>query len=173
MGWVGNSIFTSEQPDRFSQVATISRKQSQDLARNAEMEPIRLVVVDDHEIARRGIRSVLAEEPGIEVVGEVGSGEDAIDTVRELHPDVVLLDISLPGMSGIEAANSIRQISPQSRIIFVSQHDSPLLAKDALLTGAYGYVVKSDAGLDLLPAIEAVQSGHTFVSRTLRALGWT
>lgn len=137
------------------------------------MDPIRLVVIDDHEIARRGIRSVLADEPGIEVIGELDNGEDAIDTVRALHPDVVLMDISLPGISGIEAANSIRQISPQSRIIFVSQYDSPLVAKDALLTGAYGYVVKSDAGVDLLPAIEAVRAGHTFVSRTLRALGWS
>lgn len=136
------------------------------------MDPIRLVVVDDHEIARRGIRSVLADEPGIEVVGALDNGEDAIDTVRALHPDVVLMDISLPGISGIDAANSIRQISPQSRIIFVSQHDSPLLAKDALLTGACGYVVKSDAGLDLLPAIEAVRAGHTFVSRSLR-LNWS
>lgn len=139
---------------------------------NVPMDPIRLVLVDDHEIARRGLRSVLSEDPGIEVVSEIGSGEDAIEKVRELHPDVVLLDISLPGVSGIEAANSMRQISPESRIIFVSQHDSPLIAKDALLTGAFGYVVKSDAGLDLLPAIEAVHAGHTFVSRTLRALGW-
>lgn len=143
------------------------------LIHNTEMDPIRLVVVDDHEVARRGIRSVLSEDPGIEIVGELGNGEDAITRVRELRPDVVLLDISLPGMSGIEAANNIRQIAPESRIIFVSQHDSPLIAKDALLTGAYGYVVKSDAALDLLHAIEAVHAGHTFVSRTLRALGWT
>ncbi len=173
MGLVWHSISTPEHPKRFSQGAAITCERSNHLALNAAMDPIRLVVVDDHEIARRGIRSVLAEEPGISVVGELANGEDAIETVRKLHPDVVLLDISLPGMSGIEAAHSIHQISPQSRIIFVSQHDSPLLAKDAFLTGASGYVVKSDAGLDLLPAIEAVQAGHTFVSRTLRALGLT
>ncbi len=143
------------------------------LSPGTEMDPIRLVVVDDHEVARRGIRSVLSEEPGIRVVGEIGNGEDAIQRVRDLRPDIILLDISLPGMSGIEAANSIQQISPESRIIFVSQYDSPLIAKDALLSGAYGYVVKSDAALDLLSAIEAVRAGHTFVSRTLRALGWT
>jgi two-component system NarL family response regulator len=132
------------------------------------MERIRLLVVDDHEVARRDIRSVLSEHHDIEVVGEIGNGEEAVNKVQDLHPDVILLDISLPGISGIEAANSIRQLAPASRIIFVSQHDSPLIAKDALLTGASGYVVKSDAALDLWLAIEAVHSGHTFISRTLR-----
>jgi DNA-binding NarL/FixJ family response regulator len=167
MGLGRHSISTPEHHGELAQA------ESESLILNAQMDPIRLVLVDDHEIARRGIRSVLSEDPGIEVVGEIGSGEEAIVKVRELHPDVILLDISLPGISGIEAANSIRKILPESRIIFVSQHDSPLIAKDALLTGAYGYVVKSDAGLDLLPAIAAVHAGHTFVSRTLRALGWT
>ena len=155
-----------------SRNAARRHEQSGTLVPNAEMNPIRLVLVDDHEIARRGLRSVLSEDPDINVVSESGTGEDAIEKVRELHPDVVLLDISLPGISGIEAASSIRRISPESRIIFVSQHDSPLMAKDAFLAGAYGYVVKSDAGLDLLPAIVAVRAGHTFVSRTLRAIGW-
>jgi DNA-binding NarL/FixJ family response regulator len=137
----------------------------------AEMDRIRLLVVDDHEVARRDIRSFLSEHHDIEVVGEIGNGEEAVNKVQDLHPDVILLDISLPGISGIEAANSIRQLAPASRIIFVSQHDSPLIAKDALLTGASGYVVKSDAALDLWPAIEAVHSGHTFISRTLRPPG--
>lgn len=138
---------------------------------NSEMVRIRLLVVDDHTVARRYIRSVLSRHQDIEVVGEIGDGEEAVRRVQDLHPDVVLLDISLPGISGIEAANSIRQLAPASRIIFVSQHDSPLIAKDALLTGAYGYVVKSDAALDLWPAIEAAHSGHTFISRTLHLPG--
>ena len=79
----------------------------------------------------------------------------------------------LPGMSGIQAARRIRVISPDSRIIFLSQHDSVQIAKDALSAGAQGYVVKSDAGLDLLNAIQAVQNGREFVSRTLVARGWT
>jgi DNA-binding NarL/FixJ family response regulator len=83
------------------------------------------------------------------------------------------MDISLPGISGIEAARNIRRVSPQSRIIFVSQHDSIRIAKDALSVGALCYVVKSDAGRDLLPAIDACQRGQTFVSRTLMARGWT
>ncbi len=173
MGLRRLSIFTRQHSGILSQRAGPVRAQPDTNTPGTAMDPIRLVLVDDHEVARRGLRSVLADDPSIEVIGESDTGEAAIDRVRELHPDVVLLDITLPGISGIEAANSIRQISPESRIIFVSQHDSPLIAKDALLTGAFGYVVKSDAGLDLLPAIEAVHAGHTFVSRTLRALGWT
>ena len=137
------------------------------------MSAIRIVLVDDHEVARRALRSVLRANPNIEVAGEATEGKEALKKVGELKPDIVLLDIGLPDMSGIEVAPGIRSISPESRIIFVSQHISIPLAKDALRGGAFGYVVKSDAGLDLLPAIEAAHAGRTFVSRTLHALGWT
>lgn len=137
------------------------------------MFPIRIVLVDDHEVARRALRSVLRANPNIEVVGEASEGKEALKKVGELKPDIVLLDIGLPDMSGIEVAPGIRSLSPESRIIFVSQHISIHLAKDALRGGAYGYVVKSDAGLDLLAAIEAAHAGRTFVSRTLQSLGGT
>jgi DNA-binding NarL/FixJ family response regulator len=137
------------------------------------MPPIRIVLVDDHEVARRALRSVLRTNPNIEVVGEAAEGKEALRKVEELHPDIVLLDISLPDMSGIEVAPGIRNVSPESRIIFVSQHISIPLAKDALRGGAYGYVVKSDAGLDLLAAIDAAHEGKSFVSRTLQTRGWT
>ncbi|MGA9528752.1 MAG: response regulator transcription factor [Terriglobales bacterium] len=137
------------------------------------MPSIRLLLVDDHEVARRGLRSVLAGNPNIEVVAEAVDGEEAIKRAGDLHPEIVLLDIGLPGVSGIEAARSIHKVSPASLIVFVSQHDSIRIAKDALDVGALGYVVKSDAGRDLLPAIEAAQEGRTFVSRTLIARGWT
>jgi len=137
------------------------------------MPAIRIVLVDDHEVARRALRSVLRADPNLEVVGEAAEGKEALKKVEELRPDIVLLDISLPDMSGIEVAPGIRTVSPDSRIIFVSQHISIPLAKDALRNGAYGYVVKSDAGLDLLSAIEAAHEGRSFVSRTLQARGWT
>jgi DNA-binding NarL/FixJ family response regulator len=134
---------------------------------------IRVLLVDDHEVARRGLRSVLAGNPDLEIVGESADGEEAVKKAADLRPDIILLDISLPGISGIDAARSVHKLSPETRVIFVSQHDSVRIAKDAMSFGASGYVVKSDAGRDLLPAINAVQEGRTFVSRTLVARGWT
>jgi len=137
-----------------------------------KMAAIRVMVADDHEAARRGLRSVLAGDPELEVMCEAASGEEAVQKAQELRPDIILLDISLPGRSGIQAAATIRAVSPESRIIFVSQHDSAQIAKEALGVGGYGYVVKSDAGHDLLAAIKAARDGRTFVSRTLVARGW-
>lgn len=136
------------------------------------MAPFRILLVDDHEIARKGIRSVLTQDESLVVVSEATDGEEAVKKSEELHPDVILLDITLPGMSGIQAAQRIRVVSPESRIIFVSQHDSIRIAKDALSVGAQGYVVKSDAGRDLLMAIQTVLEGKPFVSRSLAAKGW-
>jgi len=138
-----------------------------------EMAPIRVLLVDDHEIARKGIRSVLTSDASLAVVSEAADGEEAVKRTEELRPDIILLDITLPGISGIQAARKIRVVSPESRIIFLSQHDSIQIAKDALSVGAQGYVVKSDAGRDLLRAIQTVLEGQTFVSRTLIARGWT
>ncbi len=140
--------------------------------KTAYMAPIRVLVVDDHEVARRGIRSVLSSDASLDVVWEAADGEEAVKRAAEFRPSIVLLDITLPGMSGIQAARRIHVVSPDSRIIFLSQHDSVSIAKDALSAGAQGYVVKSDAGLDLLTAIQAVHEGREFVSRTLIARGW-
>ncbi len=137
------------------------------------MATIPVLLVDDHEIARKGIRSVLSSNRNLDVIFEAVTGEDAVQKAQELRPAIILLDITLPGISGIEAARQIRMVSPDSRIIFLSQHDSVQIARDALSFGAHGYVVKSDAGRDLLPAIEAARHGQTFVSRTLIARGWS
>ena len=139
---------------------------------NRQIPSNRIMVVDDHEAARRGIRSVLAADPTLDVVCEAADAEEALAKVQDLRPDIILLDISLPGESGIQAAAKVRAFSPESRIIFVSQHDSVQIARDALSAGALGYVVKSDAGKDLLSAIEAAREGRVFVSRTVRARGW-
>jgi len=134
---------------------------------------IRVLVVDDHEVARRGIRSVLSSDSNLDVVGEAADGEEAVRQAAEVHPAIILLDITLPRMSGIQAVRKLLAVSPDSRIIFLSQHDSVQVAKDALSTGAHGYVVKSDPGLDLLTAIQSVHEGKAFVSRTLVAQGWS
>jgi DNA-binding NarL/FixJ family response regulator len=136
------------------------------------MSALRLLVVDDHPVVRRSICSLLAQEPTLDVICQTASGEDAIRKADELRPDVVLLDIGLPGISGIEAARQIRKISPKSQVIFLSQHDSLHMAIEAFKAGGHGYVAKVDAGLELLKAIRTVRGGTRFVSQRLVDQGW-
>jgi|SRR5580658_1293502 DNA-binding NarL/FixJ family response regulator len=124
-------------------------------------------MVDDHDVVRRGIRSVLSAESDLEVVGEAAAGMDAIRKAEELKPDLVLLDISLPDMSGIDVAPRIRQASPESKILFLSQHDSIQVANEALKTGARGFVAKADAARELPGAIRTVLTGNIFLSERL------
>ena len=118
-----------------------------------EMSTIQILVVDDHAVVRRVMCSLLSSDPLLSVICEAADGEQAVQQAEELHPDMILLDISLPGISGIEAAKRIRRVSPNSQIIFLSQHDSLQMVKDALRTGGHGYVAKIDAGSELLKAI--------------------
>jgi DNA-binding NarL/FixJ family response regulator len=136
------------------------------------MSVIEILVVDDHEVVRRAICSVLSSDPLLNVICQTGDGEAGVRKAQEFQPDLVLLDISLPGISGIEAARQIRRVSPKSRIIFLSQHDSLQMAKDALNVGGHGYVAKIDAGSELLKAIRAVGEGKQFVSQRIVSQGW-
>jgi DNA-binding NarL/FixJ family response regulator len=129
---------------------------------------IRILVVEDFELARRFITTTLAKEPKFTVVGEVSDGLTAVVRAEELQPDLVLLDIGLPSLNGIEAAKRIRKAAPRTKILFISQQSSPELVQAALAVGGSGYVLKSDAGNDLLNAIHAVLQGETFLSRALR-----
>jgi len=132
------------------------------------MRPLSVLVVDDHSIVRQGICGILSDEPTLDVVGEVASGEEAVTRAQSLRPDLILLDISLPGISGIAAARLIRQVSSQTRIIFLSQHDSPQMVREAFNSGGDGYVTKVDAVSELLEAIHAVLEGNQFVSQRIR-----
>lgn len=129
--------------------------------------PVRVLMVDDHDVVRRGIRSVLASESDLEVVGEAAAGMEAVRKAEELKPDLVLLDISLPDISGIDVATRIRQTSPDSKILFLSQHDSIQVANEALKTGARGFVAKADAARELPGAIRTVLTGNVFLSERL------
>jgi DNA-binding NarL/FixJ family response regulator len=137
------------------------------------MQPLSVLVVDDHSIVRKGICGLLSDEPGLDVVCEVASGEEAVSKAHSLKPDLILLDISLPGISGIAAARLIRKVSPQSRIIFLSQHDSPQMVREAFKSGGDGYVTTVDAVSELLEAIRAVREGNRFVSQRIRFEGPT
>lgn len=126
---------------------------------------IRVLAVDDHECWRRLTSATLENGlPESTVVGEACDGWQAIQLVRQLQPDLVVLDIGLPQLNGIEVARTIRHQSPDSRIIFMTENRSADIADAALSTGALGYVVKSDAGRALLPAINAVLEGRRFIS---------
>jgi DNA-binding NarL/FixJ family response regulator len=109
----------------------------------------------------------LQKQPELQIIGEVTDGFEAVQKAQQLQPDLILLDIGLPTLNGIETARRIRALSPKSKILFVSENRSWDIAEEALRTGAGGYVVKSDAAGELLPAVNAVLGGKRFVSSSL------
>jgi len=125
---------------------------------------IRILVVDDFEPWRQEICSMLQTRPELRVVAEVGDGLEAVQKAQELKPDLILLDIGLPTLNGLQAAKRIRQVAPHAAIIFVTQQRDEDLVQAALSTGARGYVLKTGAGRELLPAVDAVLRGDHFVS---------
>jgi len=124
----------------------------------------RILIVEDFEPFRKLIRSLLGGNPSWEIIAEVSDGLTAVQQAAELQPDLILLDIGLPGLNGIDAARRIRTLAPDSRILFVSQESAPEIVREALTLGAYGFVVKSRAATDLLTAVETVLQGKRFVS---------
>jgi DNA-binding NarL/FixJ family response regulator len=136
------------------------------------MSSVRLLVVDDHEIVRKSICKLLSGDPTLDVICQTVNGEDAVQKAHELKPDLILLDITLPGISGIEAARRIRKVSPESQIIFLSQHDSLQMVNEAMGAGGHAYVTKGDAALELMDAIRAVRDGTRFISRRILSQGW-
>jgi DNA-binding NarL/FixJ family response regulator len=128
------------------------------------MPIIRILVVDDFDPMRKTVRATLQERCDLQVVGEASDGLEAVQKAVELKPDWILMDIGLPSLNGIEAARQIRKLVPEAKILFLSQETSAEVIQEALSLGASGYVVKVSAGIDLLPAIEAVISGRQFVS---------
>ncbi|HEX7962061.1 MAG TPA: response regulator transcription factor, partial [Terriglobales bacterium] len=124
---------------------------------------VRVLLVDDFESFRRFAASAIGTRPELQIIGEASDGLEAVRKAEELQPDLILLDIGLPMLNGIEAAQRIRQACPQSKILFVSGDSSIGMVQGALATGASGYVVKSNAGRDLLTAIDAVLRGEQFL----------
>jgi len=131
------------------------------------MSSVRVLVVEDYEPFRRFVRSTLGKRPELLVVGEESDGLETVRKAEELQPDLILLDIGLPTLNGIEAARRIRRLSPKSKIIFVSQESSADVAREAFRLRAQGFVVKARAGSELLAAVEAVLQGRQFVSAGL------
>lgn len=128
------------------------------------------LLVDDFDSWRRFVSSTLKQEPTIHIVCEAVDGLDAVRKARELKPDLIVLDIGLPKLNGIEAARQIRKLVPKSKILFLTENPARDIAAEALRAGARGYVVKSDAGTELLSAVETVLRGEYFISARLANL---
>src|SRR5947209_931486 len=129
------------------------------------MKPVTILVADDHAVVRRGLRDLLELQPGWQVVADVATGHEAVARARELHPDVVVLDIAMPGLGGTEAIPLILQASPHSRVLVLTMHDADEFVQRTLQSGARGYVLKSDADEKLVVAVAALLQDRTFFPR--------
>lgn len=128
------------------------------------MKPIRVLLADDHTLVRAGIRGLLAGLAGVEVVGEAGDGHETLRLAETLHPDLVLLDIGMPGMNGLEAAARLAKLDPAIRVIILSMHISEEYVLQALRAGAAGYLLKGADVAELEVAVRAVARGETYLS---------
>lgn len=133
----------------------------------AQMQPAKIIVVDDFEPIREFVCSRLQRDHAYQVVGQASDGAKGIDLAERLQPDLILLDIHLPNVNGIEAARRIAVSAPRSKIVFLSQDCDPEIVEQAMDTGAYGYIIKSELNRELFPALEAVARGERFISSGL------
>jgi two-component system, NarL family, response regulator NreC len=130
---------------------------------------IRVLIVDDHAVVRSGLRHVLNAEEGIDVVGEAGDAQHAVFETRAQTPDVVLMDVVMPGKSGIEAIPDVLKDAPEAKILMLSMQDDPRYVREAFAAGAAGYILKEAADTDLIAAIREIAAGHRYVHPSLGA----
>ena len=134
------------------------------------MKTITIILVDDHSLVRETWRFILNSNPHFEVIGECGDGEDAVQKTSELKPDVIIMDINLPGISGIEATEQILQNGSTAKILGVSLHSNPEYAVRIMQKGAMGYVTKNSSREEMFEAIATIRQGKEFVCREIQAV---
>ena len=125
---------------------------------------IRILLADDHKLVRQGFRLILMSQDDMDVVGEAGSGKEAVDLAKALKPDVVVMDVTMPELNGIEATRRIREASPHVRVLALSVHRESVYVREIIRAGAEGYLLKESADTDLLAAVRAVAEGHSYLS---------
>ena len=123
---------------------------------------INILLADDHDVVRQGLRTILRARPEWEICGEAGNGREAVEAAQQLQPDLIVLDITMPIMSGLEATEEIQKLHLDTRVLIFTMHDSKSLVRALKKAGAQGYVLKSHAARDLIPAIEKLLQGETF-----------
>ena len=131
---------------------------------------VRVLLVDDHEVVRAGLRALLEATGRVDVVGEVSSGEEAVARARSLEPDIVIMDLAMPGMDGVEATRRITELGLDTKVLVLTIHDEDEFLLPALDAGAAGFLNKSVADTDLTGAIEALMRGHSYLPRRAAAL---
>jgi two-component system response regulator NreC len=125
--------------------------------------PIRILLADDHNVLRAGLRALLNADPELKVVGEVADGNQVLQLASALHPDLVLMDISMPGMGGIEATKRIKEILPEIQVLILTVHEDETLLRSAIQAGASGYVIKRAAETELIAAIQSISRGDMYI----------
>jgi two-component system response regulator NreC len=125
---------------------------------------IRILLAEDHRMVRQGFRLILTSQPDLEVVGEAGNGREAVELAAQLKPDVVVMDVTMPGWNGIEATRRLRAVSPATRVLGLSVHRDPVYVREIIRAGAHGYLLKESADTDLLAAVRAVAQGEGYLS---------
>lgn len=128
---------------------------------------VRVLIVDDHEVVRRGVRSLLETRPDMQVIGEAGDGLDGVEQAKRLKPDVVVMDVSMPKMNGLEATREIRRLLPNTKVLILSQHEIGEMVRQALMAGAHSYVVKSAISNQLIAALDKIQRNEPFEAASL------
>jgi two-component system response regulator NreC len=125
---------------------------------------IRILLADDHALVRHGFRMILAAQPDMEIAGEAGNGREAVELAQKLKPDVVVMDVTMPELNGIEATRRLIELSPRTRVLALSMHKDNVYVREILRAGARGYLLKDSADADLLAAVRAVAKGEGYLS---------